>query len=164
MKQSATIQAFLVQLSGDRHLVAACPACDKTFPLAQANLFYGEKFTPDALEFIRLQREELAQTRSELKKMRLMATVGAAKKSTEVNFGKVLEKIAPALPGFPFASTDCRPIFEPIDYLAFGGWTVKGRVEELCFIDIKTGNAKLNAHQKQVKAAVEKGRVELQLY
>jgi predicted Holliday junction resolvase-like endonuclease len=166
MKTPGSIQSVLQLLSSDKHLIAQCPNpdCNEAFPLSEAGLFYGEDFSPDALTFIKLQQEALQKTRNELKKMREMATKGAAKKSTEVNFGKVLEKIAPALEGFPFQSTDCRPIFEPIDYLAFTGWSKNGRVQELCFIDIKTGNAKLNTHQKQVKDAVEKGKVELQLY
>jgi len=164
MKTPKSIESVIDLLASDKHLVAECPNCSETFKLCDSGLFYGDDFTPDALEFVKAQQTVIKESKDELKRMKEMATKGAAKKSTEVNFGKVLEKVAPALDGFPFARTDCRPIFEPIDYLVFNGWSNKGKVEELCFVDIKTGNAKLNNHQKQVKAAVEKGDVELQLY
>lgn len=55
---------------------------------------------------------------------------------------------------------DCRALFEPIDYVAFAGLSRTGRVERLGFLDVKTGGAGLNRHQKAVKEAVEKGAVE----
>ena len=158
------IPPVLSQLSTDKNIFTECPYCSESFSLSKAGLFFGNEFTPEAELFIQAKQDELKQIQEDFKKAKEKATTGAAKKSTEVNFGKVLEKVAPALCNFPFVCTDCRPIFEPIDYLAFKGWTEKGRVEELCFIDIKTGNARLNTHQQQVKSAVENGKVELQVY
>ncbi len=164
MSAPKNVESVLKFLSAEKNLAVQCSNCDETFKLSEAGLFYGEDFTPDAFEFLKAKQQAIKDAQEQLNKMKALATVGAAKKSTEVNFGKVLEKVAPALHGFPFSHTDCRPIFEPIDYLVFKGWSNSGRVDELCFIDIKTGNARLNEHQKQIKEAVEKGKVELQLY
>ncbi len=164
MKSDRGIGSVLKALSSDEHLTAECPSCQESFRLGDAGLFYGDDFSSAALEFLKLKQDEISESRREFKALVARATVGAAKKSSEVNFGKVLEKVAPALEGFPFNRNDCRPIFEPIDYLVFKGWSERGKVEELCFVDIKTGNARLNEHQKQVKDAVERGKVELQEY
>jgi predicted Holliday junction resolvase-like endonuclease len=82
----------------------------------------------------------------------------------DVNVGKVLEKIAPALPGFGFNCHDCRPLFEPVDYIVFEGLTKKGMVESIQIIDIKTGQAGLNPHQQQIKNAIDERRVEWNTY
>jgi predicted Holliday junction resolvase-like endonuclease len=42
--------------------------------------------------------------------------------------------------------------------------TEENKVTNLHFLDVKTGAARLNEHQKQVKAAIEKQRVEFELY
>ncbi len=163
-KPSSSIQPLLKLLSSDAHLFAECPSCSESFSLSQSSLFYGEDFSPAALEFITAKNTEITDAKAKLQKMIEKATVGAAKKSTEVNFGKVLEKVAPALEGFPFNKTDCRPIFEPIDYLVFKGWSENSKVEELCFVDIKTGDARLSPRQVQIKQVIEQGKVELQVY
>jgi predicted Holliday junction resolvase-like endonuclease len=49
--------------------------------------------------------------------------------------------------------------YEPIDLIAFNGLG-KGEVSSLDFIEIKTGKARLNEHEKAVKEAVEAGKVE----
>ena len=90
--------------------------------------------------------------------------VGAARTSLAVNVGKAVEKVAPALPSFPHAIGDCRFLGEPIDYLVFGGIVPQGRIEELVFLDIKTGKAKLTDGQKLIRDAVERHKVELALY
>jgi predicted Holliday junction resolvase-like endonuclease len=77
-----------------------------------------------------------------------------------VNIGKVVEKIAPSLPGFPALPQECRSLLEPIDYIVFRGLDA-GRIEAIEFVEVKSGKATLNPNQKLVKEAVEDGRVEL---
>ena len=43
---------------------------------------------------------------------------------------------------------DCRSLFEPIDYVAFDGMTTTGKVDQIAFIDVKTGASRLNSHQR----------------
>jgi predicted Holliday junction resolvase-like endonuclease len=73
----------------------------------------------------------------------------------------VVEKIAASLPGFPAKCSDYRSIFEPIDYIVFHGLTQKSRVEAVEFVEVKSGGATLTGGQKQIKEAVEKGRISL---
>ena len=78
-----------------------------------------------------------------------------------VGIGKVVEKIAPSLPGFPVNSADCRSLFEPIDYVVFQGLSRFGKVEAIQFVDVKSGGARLNGIQQQVRHAVESGKVRM---
>ena len=47
-----------------------------------------------------------------------------------VNIGKIVERIAPSLKGFPFQCNDCRSLFQPIDYLVLEGLTDTGLVKK----------------------------------
>ena len=77
-----------------------------------------------------------------------------------VGIGKILEKIAPAVRGYQYDPRDSRALFEPIDYIVFKGLTKgNGRVDSLIFLDIKTGGAGLNTHQRQIRDAVQDGKV-----
>ncbi len=80
-----------------------------------------------------------------------------------MGIGKIVEKIAPSLPGFPVNSADCRSLFEPIDYIVFRGLSTAGHVEAIYFVDVKSGNARLNTTQKQIRQIVESGKVRLLL-
>lgn len=158
------IEALISSLSSDRRLTAECPHCSASFPLAKAGLFYGNKLTPEANDYVLDRRLSFEETARGLEHRKLRATDYAARKSLEVNFGKSLEKVAPVLPGFPYDCGDCRPLFDPIDYVVFRGLTSRNEVDEICFLDVKTGSSQLNAHQKEVKEAVEKGKVEFWRY
>jgi predicted Holliday junction resolvase-like endonuclease len=89
----------------------------------------------------------------DFKKRKLSALVGAEKKSIEVGIGKNIEKVVPALKDFKMPMCDCRPLFDPIDMIVFNGVT-KMKVESIKFMEIKTGNARLNEHQKAIKDAI----------
>jgi predicted Holliday junction resolvase-like endonuclease len=156
---SAEVDRLLQSLRGDRSIRASAP-CEHTYRLADSQLFYGSEVPQDGEEYIRTLRENLRQLRQEVRQLHTRLTEGFTKKSVEVKLGKTVEKIVPALPGFPFDRGDCRAIFDPIDYLAFVGLS-KGRVSRLEFIDIKTGGARLNDRQKAIRDAVEDGKVSI---
>ena len=123
-------------------------------------MFYGSDVPQSGKEYVRTLRTELTELQQEIKQLHNRLTLGFTKKSVEVKLGKTLEKIVPALPGFPIDREDCRAIFDPIDYVGFVGLS-KGRVSRLEFIDVKTGNAGLSKGQKTVRDAVEGGRVSI---
>ncbi len=76
----------------------------------------------------------------------------------------IKEEIAPGLSTFPYQGADCRSLLDPIDYVGFDGLAKDGKVTGMHFLDIKTGSSPLNEHQKQVRDAIEKKRVEFTLY
>ena len=83
----------------------------------------------------------------------------AVKRSRAVLGGQFGEQLAPFLPDFPCNPGDARFIGKPVDYIAFPG-TAEGRsVEEILFIEVKSGTSALSAREKEIREAVKKGRV-----
>ena len=82
----------------------------------------------------------------------------ALNKSRSVLKGQLSEQFAPFSADFPCASTECNFQGKPIDFIGFKGLDNKF-VEEVLFIEIKTGNSQLSGVQKSVKRAIEEGRV-----
>jgi predicted Holliday junction resolvase-like endonuclease len=135
-------------------LYATCSHCEGEFKLSKAIMFDGLGKFPNLAEIkckeMDMQFKEMVE---EFKKRKLSALVGAEKKSIEVGIGKNIEKVVPALKGFKLPLCDCRPLFDPIDMIVFDGVT-KMKVESIKFMEIKTGNARLNEHQKAIKDAI----------
>jgi predicted Holliday junction resolvase-like endonuclease len=65
---------------------------------------------------------------------------------------------------FCFDRNDCRSLFDPIDYIIFEGLSQKNSVSKILFVEIKTGKARLNNHQKEIRSLVERKRVEWDTY
>lgn len=83
----------------------------------------------------------------------------AVKKSRAVIGGQVAEQLAPFLPGFPCNPGDVSFLGKPVDFIAFPGLSEGKEIQEIVFIEVKTGQSKLNDHEKQIRDAVHKGRV-----
>ena len=141
-------------------LLAECPLCRDRFPLSDATLFDGlGSMPPDVKPLCDVKLEELKERFDKLKAKMTRATEGAEKKAIEVGIGKVVEKIVPNWKAFSFEPPDCRPLFEPIDYIVFDGMTKRQEVESIVFMDIKTGKSRLSKNEKLIREAVESGRV-----
>jgi predicted Holliday junction resolvase-like endonuclease len=151
-------------LKSEEYLYGECPNCGGSFQLTKAELFYGDRFTPRAEEMIEKWTGEIEGRAKELTERRKKARERATKAATSVNVGKVIEKIVPALPCFKYNPQDCRGLFDPIDFILFDGLTEKGRVDFIRMIDLKTGVAQLSPHQKQIKDAIERKKVEWEVY
>lgn len=82
----------------------------------------------------------------------------AIKKSRSVLTGQFGEQIAPFLPGFPVDPSECRFIGKPIDFIAFNGLNEKN-VEEVVFIEVKSGKSKMNGTESSIKKAIMNKRV-----
>jgi predicted Holliday junction resolvase-like endonuclease len=151
---------IIQELKSNRNLYAECPDGD-TFPLHKAVIFYVDGPIPqEAEELIKGIKQELIERRRDVLERRKKLKTRSEKATESINVGKVIEKIAPALEGFRYDRRDCRALFEPIDYIIFDGLTRKnGLVDAIHFIDIKTGKSSLNEHQRQIKDAIESGRV-----
>ncbi len=82
----------------------------------------------------------------------------AIKRSRAVLGGQFSEQLAPYLPDFPFSPTEARFIGKPIDLIVFKGMDEK-EIEEVVFVEIKSGKAKLNTHERKLRDAVKDGKV-----
>jgi len=155
---------LLEELQKAHRLFVKCPACDEEFPLSKASLFDATRpLPPKALGYLKAEKNELRLERTDFKKRKLQAATKPAISAVSSITGKVLEKIAPSLPGFPVASADCRALFEPIDYIVFKGLAAKGKVDSIVFVDVKSGNARLGKDQRQIRNLVESKKVRLKI-
>lgn len=101
---------------------------------------------------ILIQFVSLAVSKSKLRK-------DAVKRSRAVLGGQMLEQIAPFLPEFPCNPADARFIGKPVDFIAFPGLMENTKVSEVLLIEVKSGESKLNEREKEIRHAVEQGRV-----
>lgn len=153
------------QLQSDARIYGHCPNCDADFSMRQASLFYADEPPPgDAMAKREELLQDIRQRTQVLRKKRLQARKGAERITIDVNLGKILERIAPALEGFGYNPRDCRALFDPIDYIAFNGLVRRAAVDSIAFLDVKTGEAGLNTHQRQVRDAIDQRKVEWKEY
>ena len=84
-------------------------------------------------------------------------------KSRAVLSGQFSEQLAPFLPGFDFKPTECRFVGNPIDFLVFKGMDERD-INEIVFVEVKSGDAKLSPIEKKVKEAVKNRKVRWEEY
>lgn len=81
------------------------------------------------------------------------------RRSARTRVGNTVEHFAPFLEQFPYDPSDARFISGgPIDYVIFDGLG-EGRVHEVVFLDVKTGDGALNKDQRKVRDCLRAGRV-----
>lgn len=68
--------------------------------------------------------------------------------------GKVSETFAPFLKGFPFKSSECKFLGDPIDYVVFEGLDERD-IKGVHFVEVKQGTSRLSKHQKQIKDLID---------
>ena len=122
-------------------------------------LFDNDNFTEEAIEIYQQQLDDIKATKERLKRLKNIGATKSESGAHSVNIGFILERLAPTMGSFRFKHNDCRSLFDPIDYVIFEGLAEKGRVDKIFFIDIKTGNAKLNKRQKEIKAVINNKKV-----
>lgn len=84
-------------------------------------------------------------------------------KSRAVLGGQFSEQLAPFLPNFENLPTECRFIGKPIDFIVFKGMDEK-KIDEVVFVEVKSGNAKTSPVEKSLKETIEKKRVRWEEY
>ena len=87
-----------------------------------------------------------------------MAREDAVKRSRAVLNGQLSEQFAAFFPGFPADPTEIRFVGKPVDFVAFPGLST-GTVDEVLFVEVKTGNAALSKVERSLRDAVEKKNV-----
>lgn len=82
----------------------------------------------------------------------------AIKQSRAVLSGQFSEQLAPYMPDFPYKPTEARFIGKPVDFIVFKGMDEK-KIEEVVFVEIKTGQSKLNEVEKSLKTVIENKKI-----
>ena len=82
----------------------------------------------------------------------------AYSRSRAVSFGKTIEHYVPFMEDFPVNPKDVQFFGKPIDYIAFSNRGSKSKCS-VHFIEVKSGKSGLNNHQKNIKTAIQDGRI-----
>lgn len=82
----------------------------------------------------------------------------AVLKSRSVIGGQFSEQLAPYLPNFDYLPTECKFIGKPIDFIVFKGMDEK-KIEEVVFVEVKTGQSKLSSVEKSLKETIQNKKV-----
>jgi predicted Holliday junction resolvase-like endonuclease len=144
-----------------RGLFARCPSCQEKFALRNAILFDATKPLPKiAIDYLQTQQTEIARESKAIQQERAELKRRSFTGAETSGFGQIVEMLSPSLPGFPLSSSDCRALWQPIDYVGFKGVSMTGEVEALVFIEVKSGSNDLSPQQRQIKRVVKQGRVE----
>lgn len=145
------------------NLYAEC-SCGEEFKLSDAILFDGTKsFPEEALEIQSQLDDELEKRNAELKKKKKLATEKAEITTKAVNIGKNLERALPTIRDFKWVVPDTKFLGDPIDLIVFNGLSM-GKVDSMSFVEVKSGYAKLNNHQKSIRDAIEDHKVSYKVF
>lgn len=82
----------------------------------------------------------------------------AVSRSRAVLGGQFSEQLAPYLPDFPYSPTEARFLGKPIDLIVFKGADAQS-IEEVVFVEIKSGEARLSPQEKQLRDVIQNKRV-----
>ena len=82
----------------------------------------------------------------------------AIKRSSAVVSGKVTEHLMPYMGIFPYNPKDARFLGAPIDLIVFNGLS-DGNLQEIIFLEVKTGASSLSARERQIRDVVSTRRV-----
>ena len=172
------VNKFIKEVLSTRGLKLECPHCEEAFTPRQGKLFDVTDGPNNEIQRLYESMQERTEERRDGVKERGLEITEERKLATEklnnkpesikvtthsVNFGQIAEKILPSFPNFPHHTLDCRALFDPIDYIIFNGLRNNGKISSINFTDVKTGQARLNKRQKEIKEAIERGNVSLQI-
>ena len=82
----------------------------------------------------------------------------AINRSRNTIMGKLWETIAPYIPNFKYNPADMKFMGAPIDYIIFEGMKEKD-IKKVIFLEVKSGNSRLNAQERKLKEAIQNKRV-----
>ena len=144
-------------------LYAECP-CGGEFKLSESLLFDGTKSFPEEALETQKNLEESLKTREEaLKKRMKLATQTAQATTKAVNIGKNLEKVLTTMKDFKWPTPDSKFLGDPIDLIIFNGLS-ENKVKSINFVEVKSGKARLNGHQKSIRDAITDKKVSYKVF
>lgn len=107
---------------------------------------------------IKQLKQELVEVKEEFEKERAEIRRDAKKRSGAVQWGLAIENFVPFMDEFPLRPEDVNFLGKPIDFIGYTNTESKTKCE-VHFIEVKSGNAFLLPKQRNIKKAIEEGRV-----
>ena len=101
---------------------------------------------------------EIENLKQEFEKERAEIRRDARKRSGAVQWGKTIEHFVPFMTDFPVPAEDVVFLGMPIDYVGFTDTASKTKCS-VHFVEVKSGNSFLIGKQKNIKKAIQEGRV-----
>jgi len=101
---------------------------------------------------------EIENLKQEFEKERSEIRRDAKKRSGAVQWGKTIEHFVPFMSDFPVPAEDVVFLGMPIDYVGFTDTASKTKCS-VHFVEVKSGNSFLMGKQKNIKKAIQEGRV-----
>jgi len=109
--------------------------------------------------------QEIKDRLEALKKLKISADKTSEERALSTRLGKVMQNVLPYFKDFNRQVTmaDCRFIAAQLDIIVFEGAS-NNHIKNITFMDAKTGAAKLEKNQKQIRDAVNDGKVRSELF
>lgn len=85
-------------------------------------------------------------------------------RSKSVTTGQIIEHFAPYHPDFKYNPKDARFLGSPIDLIIYNGLYDNGKVENIIFMEIKTGKSTMSSKQRSIKKCIENGDISFELF
>ncbi|MCY4011134.1 MAG: Holliday junction resolvase [Gammaproteobacteria bacterium] len=108
-------------------------------------------------------RGTLADERSthdlEVEAARAEGRADSRQRAKSVNLGQAIEQFVPWMTDYPFNPRDSRFLGNPIDYIVFAGLRESDDVDEVVFVEVKSGRSQLTKRERSLRDAIEEGRV-----
>ena len=155
------------------NLIAECPNCHDEFQLSKTILFDGTKQFPPKAEKKKLtlteeldeQTQEIKDRLDALKKFKISVDKTSEARALSTGLGKVMQNVLPYYKDFDsqVSLADCRFIAAQLDIIVFEGAS-NNDIKNITFMDAKTGAAKLEKNQRQIRDVVNDGKVRLELF
>jgi predicted Holliday junction resolvase-like endonuclease len=108
--------------------------------------------------------QEILRSKTEVRALIRQANKEAVQRSRATLLGKLLERVAPCFRRFAYDPRDMRCICDPVDYVLFDGLSVERHVRQITFIEVKCGRSRLSSVQRSVREAVDKGRIDCEVW
>jgi len=87
----------------------------------------------------------------------------AIKRSRSSLTGLFSEQLSPYFPDFPYSPTECKFLGKPVDFVIFKG-ADENNIKEVVFLEIKSGESKLNKQEKNLKETILNKKVKWDEY
>lgn len=123
------------------------------------------EYAAELVEAVSKKRvQEILRSKTEIQSLIKESNKASVQRSRATLIGKLLERLAPCFANFGYDPRDMRCICDPFDYVLFNGLTVNRRVSDIQFIEVKGGVSRLNSAQRSLREAIDKNRVEWQVW
>jgi predicted Holliday junction resolvase-like endonuclease len=120
------------------------------------------------IQYLKETQEKINQIhQSQLKDVEKQSRQDALKRSRSVMRGQATEHLAPYMMD-DTNPKDCRFMGNPVDYVVFDGLSAvtdktAKEINQIKFVDIKTGKSTLNTAQRRIRDAINEGKVSFEI-